>query len=48
MSYLRNACGVNWRDRWTKEHVHELYGIEVDVLRKFMSNGLRWFSLMKQ
>ena len=43
MSYLRNACGVTWRDRLTNVEVRERCGVDVDVLESVKRSTLRWF-----
>ena len=48
MSYLRSACGVTWRDRWTNEQICRQCGVEVDAIGMVKRNVLRWFGHMER
>ena len=48
MGYLRSACGVTWRDRWTNERVRRQCGIEVDAIGQVKRKVLQWFGHMER
>lgn len=48
MGYLRSACRVTWRDRWSNERVLRQCGMKVDVIGMIKKNVLRWFGHMER